>query len=119
VVQLAEVEPDLDETIDPGLQFPGGPSAAHPARIHAVVLSMRDAETAARQWGELLSGQLEHRNGRLEFSWPDSHLRICVEIDPGVSEGPRALEVEYDALPEDTAPHPILGVVLRRIGTDR
>jgi len=116
VVQLAEAEPYLDETIDPGLQFPGGPPATNPARIHAVVLSMHDAETAKRQWAELLGGHLEPGSDRLQFSWPGSRVNVCVEIDPGVPEGPLALEVECDALPADTAPHPTLGVVLRRIG---
>ena len=115
VVQLAESEPSLDETIDPACRFPGGPAAPVPARIHAVVLSMRDARIARQQWGELLGGRLAAHDGRLHFSWPDSALAICVEIDPQAEEGPRALEVESDALASTATPHPVLGVVLRRV----
>jgi hypothetical protein len=114
VVQLAQSEPSLDWSIDRSWRFPAVAAARPPVAWRALVLAARDAESAQRQWGEMLGGAFERSRAgarRLAFRWPGSPLRIEVEVDPSAPEGPRAVEVAAGrplALPE--GPHPVLGV---------
>jgi hypothetical protein len=113
VVQLAESLPDQDGTLDPDWRFPLAEAAAPPpARIVALVLSMREAAAARRQWSELLGGRAEETAAGLRFRWPDSPLAVEVELDPAAAEGPRALVVEGDAAPDAPA---LLGVGVRTL----
>jgi len=95
VVQMAESIPELDQYVDPGFAFPEGPPAAEPpARIVGLRLVARSAAAARRQWVELLGARCEERGGELRLRWPDSPLRLFVEIDAGAErEGARHVEV--------------------------
>jgi methylmalonyl-CoA/ethylmalonyl-CoA epimerase len=94
VVQLAEAHPELepDDWVPPA--FPRAPA---PARVRADVLGVRlrakSAELARRQWQALLGGEPERSDGALIFRWPDSPLRVAVEIDARGEEGPLGIEI--------------------------
>jgi len=117
VVQLAESDPDAEPP--PGMPrewpFPAEPpAAARPARLAGIRLSAASAERAMHQWAELLGGSAELRAAEIHFRWPDSPLRIAVEIRADAPEGPLAIELQPRpglVLPE--GPHPTLGVPFR------
>lgn len=116
VVQLAQ----SDSSISVPFRAPAFPSetprAADPARLVGLRLVANDAATARRQWEELLGGACSGAENALEFRWPDSPLRIAVEIDATAEEGPRAVEVASAArlaLPE--GPHPVLGAAFVQV----
>ena len=117
VVQLAESDPGAE--LPPGVPrewpFPAEPpAAAQPARLVGLRLAAASAERALQQWAGLLGGSAEQRAGEIHFRWPDSPLRIAVEIRTDLPEGPLAIELLPRAgltLPE--APHPILGIPFR------
>jgi methylmalonyl-CoA/ethylmalonyl-CoA epimerase len=112
VVQLAESDPSADAGLDGAPvrpPFPDVRAADEPARLVGLVLSSHSEERARHQWEAFLGGALERRGDRLVFRWPDSTLEIGVLVQPGVSEGPLALEVAAArrlALPE--GPHSAL-----------
>jgi methylmalonyl-CoA/ethylmalonyl-CoA epimerase len=112
VVQLAESDPSSDEgQWGAGWSFPASPPRGAPARVVGLRLTMRSADTARRQWGELLGGKESGANGALVFRWPRSPLRIAVDVEPDApSEGPRCVEVSaaHDLALRD-APVPALG----------
>ena len=79
-------------------------------------LSVRSRERARRQWESVCLGRCaEGAGGELVFRWAGSPMRITVEIDPALEEGPLCIEIASDrpvALPE--GPHPVLGAVFAR-----
>jgi catechol 2,3-dioxygenase-like lactoylglutathione lyase family enzyme len=97
-------------------RFPAEPEPAPvPAEIVALRLAAASAERAVRQWGDLLGGSADARNGEILFTWPGSPLRVAVEVDADAPEGPLAIELLPRAhlrLPE--GPHPTLGIPFRR-----
>lgn len=116
VVQLAESSgPDIER--GPWRWAPPAPpSPPPPATIVGVRLVARDAARARLQWGAVLQGHAEQRGGVLVFRWPNSPLRIAVEIDASAEEGARFIEVASDrplALPRG-AQHD-LGTEFRRL----
>jgi hypothetical protein len=63
----------------------------------------------------VLQGRRGHAGGSLVYRWPDSPMRIAVEVDPDAEEGPIAIEFSSPrtvGLPR--TPHPVLGAVFRR-----
>ena len=117
VVQFAE-SAGGDDGPRPPWEPPAGPPDP-PASVTIVGLRLRahSRERARRQWETVLEGHpSEGPEGELIYRWPDSPMRLAVEIDPARDEGPVAIEVASDraiALPD--GPHPALGTVFRRV----
>jgi methylmalonyl-CoA/ethylmalonyl-CoA epimerase len=119
VVQLAESHPELEPQAGAGaaanpfyLPFPElPPPAAQPVEIAGLRLVARSAARARQQWEHTLLGRCEERPGELHFHWPDSPLRIAVEIDAAAErEGPLGIELAAPAsLALPAGAHPILG----------
>jgi hypothetical protein len=113
VVQMAEKsdEPDAANPWGVGFAFPRVGNASSMARIVALRMSAPSNESAIRQWGELLGGELTTpTEGVLEFRWRESPIGLVVEIEASRTAGPKHLEVAFDervTLP--TEPNPSLG----------
>jgi methylmalonyl-CoA/ethylmalonyl-CoA epimerase len=98
VVQMAEKSeaPGDGNTWSADFAFPHVPSASKAANIVALRMSAPNRESALRQWGELLGGELEEsERGLLEFRWRDSPIRIVVGIEASRDAGPVCLEVAF------------------------
>jgi hypothetical protein len=68
-----------------------------------------------RQWGDLLRGSATETADGIVYRWPDSPMRIAIDLDPAADEGPVAIEIAAArevALP--AGPHPVLGAVFSR-----
>ncbi len=118
VVQLAE----SDESVSVPYEAPpfpaDAPAPADPVRLVGLRLAAKDGPAARRQWEELLGGACREAGGGLEIRWPDSPLRIAVDVDASAEEGPRAVEVAAAralALPE--GPHPVLGAAFVQVAS--
>ena len=115
VVQFAE-SPATTTGPSPHWQPPAGPpDPPAPVAIVGLRLCAHSRERARRQWETVLEGHpSEGPEGELIYRWPDSPMRLAVEIDPARDEGPVAIELASDraiALPD--GPHPALGTVFR------
>ncbi|MBI1962943.1 MAG: VOC family protein [Candidatus Rokubacteria bacterium] len=114
VVQLAESSGDGEARRPPP---PGPPDPPPPVTLVGLRLAARSREGARRQWEQVLEGTArEGAGGELIYRWPDSPMRLVVEIDDAAAEGPLAIEIASDravALPD--GPHPVLGAVFRRV----
>jgi catechol 2,3-dioxygenase-like lactoylglutathione lyase family enzyme len=114
VVQLAESSGDGAPR---GPLPPGPPDPPPPVTLVGLRLRARAREGARRLWEQVLGGTAgEGAGGELIYRWPDSPMRLAVEIDPAGAEGPVAIEIASDravALPD--GPHPMLGAVFRRV----
>ena len=114
VVQLAESSGDGAPRRPPP---PGPPDPPPPVTLVGLRLRARDRERARRQWEGVLEGErAEGAGGALIYRWPDSPMRLVVEIDAAAAEGPVAIEIASDravALPDGQ--HPVLGAVFRRV----
>ena len=76
---------------------PGVPDPPAPVRLLGLRLRARTRERALGQWRGLLDGAVENgASNDLIFRWPDSPLRLAVEIDGAGAEGPIALEIASD-----------------------
>lgn len=117
VVQMAESADDGEPAPTPEAD-PAAPSPA--ARVLGLRLVARSEEHARRQWLELLQAGGEARGREWRLRWPDSPLRLVIEIDPHApAEGPRAIELACArrlALP--AGPHPVLGAVFTQLADD-
>ncbi|MEM7412709.1 MAG: VOC family protein [Myxococcota bacterium] len=115
VVQLAESHPELSGEV-PRQPFPTAPSPAPLSRVVGLRFAARSEARARKQWETLLGGKAASLRDGIAFSYPNSALRIAVQIDPSADEGPVALEVAAPhslALPE--GPHPLFGLPLVQI----
>jgi methylmalonyl-CoA/ethylmalonyl-CoA epimerase len=115
VVQFAQAHgEDGPQDRPPGWPPPGPPDPPPPVTIRGLRLTAHTRERARRQWEGVLEGEVtEGPGGELVYRWPDSPMRLIVEIDPARDEGPVAIELTGDravALPD--GPHPLLGTVL-------
>ncbi len=93
VVQLAQPDPLRERRWR--WQPPAAPPDP-PAPVTLVGLRLRaaSAERARRQWrAALLGDESRERDGTLIYRWPESPMRIVVEIDAAGDEGPIAIEV--------------------------
>jgi methylmalonyl-CoA/ethylmalonyl-CoA epimerase len=117
VVQFAESAGGADGPETHWQPPPGPPDPPAPVTIVGLRLRAQSRERARRQWETVLEGRpSEGLEGGLIYRWPDSPMRLAVEIDPSRDEGPVAIELASDrafALPE--GPHPALGTVFRRV----
>ena len=117
VVQFAESVGGDDEPSAHWQPPPGPPDPPAPVAIVGLRLRAHSRERARRQWETVLEGRpSEGPEGELIYRWPDSPMRLAVEIDPARDEGPVAIELASDraiALPD--GPHPALGTVFRRV----
>jgi len=114
VVQLAESHPELEPEGLHDFAFPDAPTEApQPVDVLGVRLSARSAERALHQWGAVLGGRCSETASGLCFHWPDSPLRMFIEIDATAPEGPLALELAA-AGPKIPlgVPDPVLGTPL-------
>jgi methylmalonyl-CoA/ethylmalonyl-CoA epimerase len=94
VVQLAESHPEIgDDGWTSAWPYPRPEPAVSRPQVLGLRLRARSAERALAQWRDLLGAKVENRDGRLCFVWPGSPLRLTVEVSPGDTEGPIALEV--------------------------
>jgi len=117
VVQFAETAGDADGP-EPHWQPPPGPlDPPPPVAIVGLRLRAHSRERARRQWETVLEGHpSEGPEGELIYRWPDSPMRLAVEIDPARDEGPVAVEVASDrAIALLAGPHAALGAVFRRV----
>ena len=73
----------------------------------------RSVERARSQWELVLQGECaEQSREELTYRWPSSPMRVVVEIDPSLDEGPVSIDFESDrliSLPQ--AEHSLLGSV--------
>jgi hypothetical protein len=95
VVQFAE-SPGDDES--PGWVPPPGPAnPPPPVTLVGLRLRARSRAHAARQWGDVIGGQLVDETGKeLTYRWAPSPLRLVVEVDPHGDEGPVCIEIASD-----------------------
>ena len=90
VVQLAEA--GAAPSGDPGDLSPGRSGAPGPARILGLRMRAHSRERALTQWRDILAGEVDEEP-ELAFRWPDSPIRVLVEVDPTAAEGPLAIEL--------------------------
>jgi methylmalonyl-CoA/ethylmalonyl-CoA epimerase len=90
---------------------PGPANPPPPVRILGLRMSARSREAARRQWEEILLGESEPgEHGSVIYRWPGSPMRLVVQIDATVEEGPVA--IEYTSPRQVALPpgfHPTLG----------
>jgi len=72
---------------------PGPANPPPPVRLLGLRTRAQSGERAERQWGGLLQGRAGREDGLLVYRWPDSPLRIAVEIAPTAAEGPTQIDV--------------------------
>lgn len=93
VVQLAEGGPPSPPG-HPGAIPPGLPGAPPSVRILGLRMRAHSRERALRQWRDILEAEVEDGPvGELAFRWPDSPMRVLVDVDPTAAEGPLAIEL--------------------------
>ena len=111
VVQLAEKGTSDGDSWNAGFPFPkpeGEPPP--PVRVLGLRMTARRAESARRQWQDLLSAECADDSATLLFRWPESPLRIAVDILENGPEGPTAVEIAAERrVAISDAPHPVLG----------
>ena len=73
---------------------PGPPDPPPPVRIGGLRTRVHSEERAERQWAALLRGTAAREGDTLVYRWPQSPLRIAVEIDARKEEGPIQIDVE-------------------------
>lgn len=114
VVQLAEAHPELEPAEVPRYAFEGIPERTpEPTGFVGLRLAAASAERARHQWETTLGGAASEEDGRLVVRWPDSPLRIAVEVATSVPPGPLGLELaREDPLPDAG---PVLGIPLLSI----
>ena len=63
-------------------------------RIVGLRMRAHSSERALTQWRDILQADvLDGPAGGLTFRWPDSPMRILVDVDPTAAEGPLAIEL--------------------------
>jgi methylmalonyl-CoA/ethylmalonyl-CoA epimerase len=93
VVQLAETG-GPSPAAGPRDLPPGLPDAPSSVRVVGLRMRVRSNERALTQWGDILQANvLDGSGGGLTFCWPDSPMRILVNVDPTAAEGPLAIEL--------------------------
>ena len=96
VVQMVEAAPP-PSTQPAGQVPPGVADPPPPVRLLGLRLRAHTRARAIAQWRDLLGGTVEAGAwSDLIFRWPDSPLRLAVEIDGAGVEGPIALEIASD-----------------------
>ena len=87
---------------------PGPDNPPPPVTILGLSMRARSRERAGTQWERVLGGAgAEGVLGKLIYRWPDSPMRLAVEIDAAGEEGPIAIEFASDqpaSFPEGSHP---------------
>jgi catechol 2,3-dioxygenase-like lactoylglutathione lyase family enzyme len=113
VVQFAESR--VPATPRPWSPPPGPPNPPPAVAIVGLRLRAHSVERADTQWAGILQGVRTLENGALIYRWPDSPMRLAVEIAPDVDEGPLAIEyASTHAVALEETPVPVLGTSFRR-----
>ena len=94
VVQIAETDPTLEDGWDDSWPYSVRTAPATPIPVRGFRLNAFDADAARRQWGQILGGHHRNENGIDLFEWPNSPLRIAVQSDPDLPEGPVGIEIK-------------------------
>ncbi len=111
VVQLAEVHPELEPASIPRYPFEGVPKTTpQPAAFVGLRVAAPSSDRARHQWETTLEGDATQVDGQLVFRWPDSPLRIVVEVASHTPVGPLGLEFSAEADLPDA--QPVLGIPL-------
>lgn len=112
VVQLAQVAGHGRRPWEPP---PAPPDPPPPVRILGLRLRARSAERARRQWQTIVAGDETPGSGsELVYRWPDSPMRVAVEIDPAADEGPVCIEFAGDRAVSLPADGPLAGLFAQR-----
>jgi methylmalonyl-CoA/ethylmalonyl-CoA epimerase len=70
-----------------------------PARVIGLRMRVSDPERARVQWEEILHGRCAAPAATpLVYRWPGSPMVLTIDVDPGASEGPVAVELGRPAL---------------------
>jgi methylmalonyl-CoA/ethylmalonyl-CoA epimerase len=72
---------------------PGPANPPPPVRIVGLRTRAQSEARAERQWSTLLHGAPSRDRGTLVYRWPESPLRIAVEIDGAAEEGALQIDV--------------------------
>lgn len=110
VVQLAESDPDAGGDWSPDAPPPSPARAARTADVVGLRMRAQSRELALRQWSQVAGGSVADTADLLVFTWPGSHLRLAVEIDPSTPAGPIGVEladVDPELVPKGA--HAVLG----------
>jgi len=116
VVQLAEVRGTSD-----GVPPPWPPPAAPadpppPVVVRGLRMRATSRDRALKQWSSILHGEVSENGNELTFRWPDSPMRLAVEITATHPEGPVAIEYATDRpSPTPNGPNPTLGATFAKI----
>jgi methylmalonyl-CoA/ethylmalonyl-CoA epimerase len=116
VVQLADVRGGSDG-VPPPWPPPAVP-ADPPPPVTVLGLRMRatSRDRALKQWSSVLHGEVSENGNELTFRWPDSPMRLAVEIRATHPEGPLAIEYATDRpTPTPDGPNPILGATFAKV----
>jgi methylmalonyl-CoA/ethylmalonyl-CoA epimerase len=109
VVQIAEADPSLDDGWSHAWPYGTDRPPRPRVPVRGFRLNARDAESARRQWATVLGGR-PGRDGELDvFEWPDSPLRISVQSDPELPDGPLGIEIIGNPAPTDEEISSLLG----------
>jgi methylmalonyl-CoA/ethylmalonyl-CoA epimerase len=93
VVQMVDAAPPPASPPAPEVP-PGVVDPPAPVRLLGLRLRAHTRARAIGQWRGLLGGSVEERGpNELIFRWPDSPLRLAVDVDADGAEGPIALEI--------------------------
>jgi len=102
VVQFAQ---SPGEALRPWEVPSGQPDPPAAVRVVGLRLTAPSLDRARRQWVTILGGReepAEDGDGALVYRWPDSPMRVAVDVDPDAEAGPIAIEIaagEGGALP--------------------
>jgi len=113
VVQFAESR--VPQALRPEAVPPGPADPPAPVSIVGLRMRARSIERADAQWVGILEAERTSEGDALIYRWPESPMRLTVEIAPDAEEGPLAIEyasARVVDLPE--RPVPALGAVFRR-----
>ena len=111
VVQLAETHPQLEPADVPRYPFEGiSQTAFESASFVGLRLAAASEERARHQWETMLGGVATSENGRIVFRWPDSPIRVAIDVMPDTRSGPLGLEFAVGRELPDA--RPMLGIPL-------
>jgi methylmalonyl-CoA/ethylmalonyl-CoA epimerase len=109
VIQIAEADPSLDDGWSDAWPYPTGKPPSSPVTVRGFRLNAGNTERAQRQWGAVLGGR-RSRDGELDvFEWPDSPLRIAVQSDSELPDGPVGIEIDENSDPSNEEAASLLG----------
>jgi len=117
VIQFAESDPSLADWEPNPQDFPAaveGPPPPPPLQFLGLLVSARSEQEGLRQWSQLLGGEVQRQGGRIGLSWPDSPLRVWIDVDAAVAPGPQALLFSGRQGELGPQPQPLLGVTVTR-----